>query len=48
VIAHCRERLADFKCPQYSPCCPSRCHATRGKVLKAQLRDEVDWGQPLR
>jgi len=49
VIAHARERLADFKVPQYVairgeplPRNPG------GKVLKAQLRDETDWGKPLR
>jgi long-chain acyl-CoA synthetase len=49
VIAHVRERIADFKVPQFV--------ATRteplprnpgGKVLKAQLRDETEWGDPLR
>jgi long-chain acyl-CoA synthetase len=49
VIAYCRERLADFKVPQYV--------ATReeplprnpgGKLLKRQLRDQTDWGEPLR
>jgi long-chain acyl-CoA synthetase len=49
VIAHVREHLADFKLPQYValrreplPRNPG------GKVLKAQLRDETDWGKPLR
>jgi long-chain acyl-CoA synthetase len=49
VIAHVRERLADFKVPQYVvvrdeplPRNPG------GKVLKAQLREESDWGEPLR
>ncbi len=49
IVAHCRERLADFKVPQYVavrmdplPRNPG------GKVLKAQLRDETDWGEPLR
>jgi acyl-CoA synthetase (AMP-forming)/AMP-acid ligase II len=49
VLAHARERLADFKVPQYVavrgeplPRNPG------GKVLKAQLRDETDWGEPLR
>jgi acyl-CoA synthetase (AMP-forming)/AMP-acid ligase II len=49
MIAYCRARLADFKVPQYVavrhdplPRNPA------GKVLKAQLRDETDWGQPLR
>jgi len=49
IIGHCREHLADFKVPQYValrddplPRNPS------GKVLKAQLREETDWGKPLR
>jgi long-chain acyl-CoA synthetase len=49
VLGHLRERLADFKVPQYVavrreplPRNPG------GKVLKAQLRDETDWGDPLR
>ncbi len=49
VIAHCRAHLADFKVPQYV--------ATRtdalprnpgGKLLKKQLREETEWGPPLR
>jgi long-chain acyl-CoA synthetase len=49
VVRHCRGSLADFKVPQYVvlredplPRNPS------GKVLKAQLREETDWGDPLR
>ncbi|HEY4429271.1 MAG TPA: AMP-binding protein [Solirubrobacteraceae bacterium] len=49
VIAYCRKRLADFKVPQYLavrgeplPRNPS------GKVLKTQLREETQWGRPLR
>jgi acyl-CoA synthetase (AMP-forming)/AMP-acid ligase II len=49
IVSHCRERLADFKVPQYIairvdplPRNPG------GKVLKAQLREETDWGEPLR
>ncbi len=49
VIAHARERLADFKIPQYmavrSEPLPRN---PGGKVMKAQLRDETDWGDPLR
>jgi long-chain acyl-CoA synthetase len=49
VIAHARERVADFKVPQYvalrSEPLPRN---PGGKVLKAQLRDETDWGEPLR
>ncbi|HEY4997256.1 MAG TPA: AMP-binding protein [Solirubrobacteraceae bacterium] len=49
VLAHCRASLADFKVPQYI--------ATRedplprnpgGKLLKKQLREETQWGKPLR
>jgi acyl-CoA synthetase (AMP-forming)/AMP-acid ligase II len=49
VIAHARERIADFKVPQYValrrdplPRNPG------GKVLKKQLREETEWGDPLR
>jgi long-chain acyl-CoA synthetase len=49
IVRHCRERLADFKVPQYVaqrdeplPRNPS------GKVLKTQLREETEWGKPLR
>jgi long-chain acyl-CoA synthetase len=49
VLGHCRAQLADFKVPQYLalreeplPRNPS------GKVLKTQLREETEWGKPLR
>jgi acyl-CoA synthetase (AMP-forming)/AMP-acid ligase II len=49
MIAYVRERIADFKVPQYValrheplPRNPG------GKVLKAQLREEIEWGEPLR
>jgi acyl-CoA synthetase (AMP-forming)/AMP-acid ligase II len=49
VVAHARETLADFKVPQYvalrSEPLPRN---PGGKVLKAELRDETDWGKPLR
>jgi long-chain acyl-CoA synthetase len=49
VIAHVRDRIADFKVPQYvalrSDPLPRN---PGGKVLKTQLRDEVEWGDPLR
>jgi long-chain acyl-CoA synthetase len=49
VIAHCRERLADFKCPQYVAVRAEPLPRNPGgKVLKAQLRDGTDWGEPLR
>jgi len=49
VVSHCRANLADFKVPQFIalrdeplPRNPA------GKVLKVQLRDETEWGKPLR
>ncbi len=49
LLDHVRKRLADFKVPQYValrdeplPRNPS------GKVLKTQLREETEWGKPLR
>ena len=49
IVAYVRERIADFKVPQYVafrdeplPRNPA------GKVLKGQLRDETEWGDPLR
>jgi long-chain acyl-CoA synthetase len=49
VVAYVAEQIADFKVPQYValrgeplPRNPG------GKVLKAQLRDETDWGEPIR
>jgi acyl-CoA synthetase (AMP-forming)/AMP-acid ligase II len=49
VIAHCRERLADFKVPQFiaigSGPLPRN---AGGKLLKSRLRDDVTWGPPLR
>ena len=49
IIAHVRERIADFKVPQYvslrSEPLPRN---PGGKVLKAQLKTETEWGEPLR
>jgi long-chain acyl-CoA synthetase len=49
VLEYCRAHLADFKVPQYIaeredplPRNPG------GKLLKTRLRDETDWGSPLR
>src|SRR5437588_2127985 len=49
MLAHVREHIADFKVPQYValrgeplPRNPG------GKVLKGQLREETEWGDPLR
>jgi acyl-CoA synthetase (AMP-forming)/AMP-acid ligase II len=48
-LAAARERLADFKVPQYvsvrSAVLPRN---PGGKVLKPTLRTETDWGSPLR
>jgi acyl-CoA synthetase (AMP-forming)/AMP-acid ligase II len=49
VLDYCRERLADFKVPQYvtvvSETLPRN---PGGKLLKGQLRGQVQWGDPLR
>ena len=49
VLAHCREQLADFKVPQYI--CVASTPLPRnagGKLVKARLRESVEWGTPLR
>jgi acyl-CoA synthetase (AMP-forming)/AMP-acid ligase II len=49
VVAHARKQLADFKVPQYIAVRTEPLPRNPGgKVLKAQLRDETDWGKPLR
>ena len=49
VISHCRERLADFKVPQYVAVREDPLPRNPGgKLLKKQLREETDWGEPLR
>ena len=49
VIAYGRAHLADFKVPQYVALREDPLpRNSSGKVLKAQLRDETDWGKPLR
>jgi acyl-CoA synthetase (AMP-forming)/AMP-acid ligase II len=49
VIAHCRERLADFKVPQYvSVSDEALPRNAGGKLLKTELRDRIEWGTPLR
>jgi acyl-CoA synthetase (AMP-forming)/AMP-acid ligase II len=49
VIAHVRERIADFKVPQYVALREEPLPRNPGgKVLKKQLRDETEWGDPLR
>jgi long-chain acyl-CoA synthetase len=49
LVTHCRARLADFKVPQFIALRDEPLPRNPGgKVLKAQLRDETDWGRPLR
>jgi long-chain acyl-CoA synthetase len=49
VIAHARERIADFKVPQYvSVRAEPLPRNPGGKVLKKQLREDTEWGDPLR
>jgi long-chain acyl-CoA synthetase len=49
IVSHCRLRLADFKVPQYLAVREQALPRNpAGKVLKAQLREETDWGKPLR
>ncbi|WP_228816055.1 class I adenylate-forming enzyme family protein [Nocardia cyriacigeorgica] len=49
VIAHCRKQLADFKVPQYVTVVDQPLPRNAGgKLLKAQLREQVRWGAPLR
>jgi acyl-CoA synthetase (AMP-forming)/AMP-acid ligase II len=49
VLEHCRGQLADYKIPQYititSEALPRN---AGGKLLKARLRGEVQWGDALR
>jgi acyl-CoA synthetase (AMP-forming)/AMP-acid ligase II len=49
VVAHCRAHLADFKVPQYVSVREEPLPRNPGgKILKRNLRDETDWGKPLR
>jgi long-chain acyl-CoA synthetase len=49
VLEHARAELADFKVPQYIAVRDEPLPRNPGgKVLKGQLRDETDWGKPLR
>jgi long-chain acyl-CoA synthetase len=49
VMKHCRERLADFKIPQYvSVVTEALPRNAGGKLLKGQLREQVQWGAALR
>lgn len=49
VLDHCRGQLADFKVPQYVTVVDSALPRNAGgKLLKARLREQVRWGEPLR
>lgn len=49
VLAHCRERLADYKVPQFVSVSPDPLPRNAGgKLVKGQLRTGIDWGSPLR
>jgi long-chain acyl-CoA synthetase len=49
ILAFAAERLADFKVPQYVVIRPEPlARNPGGKVLKARLRQGVDWGKPVR
>lgn len=49
VVAFCQGRLADFKIPQYIAIREGPLpRNANGKVLKAKLKEETEWGSPLR
>jgi len=49
VVTHCRKHLADFKVPQYVAVRDEPLPRNPGgKVLKTPLREQTDWGEPLR
>jgi long-chain acyl-CoA synthetase len=48
LIAHCRARLADFKCPEVVELVETLPRDPNGKVLKRHLRDAHWAGQPTR
>ena len=49
VIAHAKQRIADFKVPQYVALREQPLPRNPGgKVLKRQLREQTEWGEPLR
>jgi long-chain acyl-CoA synthetase len=49
VIGHCRAHLADFKVPQYVAVREDALPRNPGgKLLKARLREQTNWGTPLR
>jgi acyl-CoA synthetase (AMP-forming)/AMP-acid ligase II len=49
IVAYVREQIADFKVPQYVAVRAEPLPRNPGgKVLKKQLREETEWGEPLR
>jgi acyl-CoA synthetase (AMP-forming)/AMP-acid ligase II len=49
VIAHVSALIADFKVPQYLTVWDGPLPRNPGgKILKAHLRQQVEWGEPLR
>jgi acyl-CoA synthetase (AMP-forming)/AMP-acid ligase II len=49
VIDHCREQLADYKVPQFVTVVDGALPRNAGgKLLKGKLREQVQWGDPLR
>jgi acyl-CoA synthetase (AMP-forming)/AMP-acid ligase II len=49
VLEHCRRELADYKIPQYvTVAADALPRNAGGKLLKAKLREQVQWGDPLR
>ena len=49
VLDHCRGQLADFKVPQYVTIATGALPRNAGgKLLKGKLREQVQWGDPLR
>ena len=49
LVTFAAERLADFKVPQYLIVRPEPLPKNPGgKVLKARLREQIQWGKPLR
>jgi acyl-CoA synthetase (AMP-forming)/AMP-acid ligase II len=49
IIEHCGRQIAGFKVPQYLTVWAGPLPRNPGgKLLKAQLREQVTWGEPLR
>ncbi|MGH3531946.1 MAG: long-chain fatty acid--CoA ligase, partial [Mycobacterium sp.] len=49
VVDYCRGQLADFKVPQYVTVVSEPLPRNPGgKLLKGQLREQVQWGAALR